>query len=71
MYMNSTLKVLIVFGLVVWGILMYQQYHPPDLSGKIQDANTADRCAKYRTQVDGEEDMSYGDRFRQFSSGCW
>ncbi len=70
--MNKALRYLILIGLVVWGFLMYESSHPNlNFGGTISDANTDTRCDKFKKDVEGEQILSYGDRFAQFAQGCW
>lgn len=83
--MYRIFSVLIIVGLFVWGFLLYQRHGPsavvPAYTGRADDAETSDRCARYRTEVAGggevaaeEEDawsLGYGGRIRQLMHGCF
>ncbi len=85
--MYRAFSTLIILGLLVWGFLLWQRHGPnamvPEYTGRVDNAEMADRCAQYRTEIsrDGEtvrgEDadiswmLGYGGRIRQLIHGCF
>ena len=76
--MTRAFSILIISGIIVWGFLMWERTQPTrrveDIAEKVDDANTADRCAKYRMMDDGDEStwaLGYEGRIRQLVHGCF
>ena len=72
--MQKMLSMLVLVGIAVWIFLMLVQYNPEMLGMRkpgVEDANSASRCVKYGTVVEGEREMDYRDRVRQLMNGCW
>ena len=69
--MQQTLGVLVLVGLILWMFLLYEKTHPVDVLNKVDDANTSERCAQFGYDVEGERNLSYGDRIKQLMKGCW
>lgn len=79
--MNRLFPVLIILGIMLWGFLMWDRARPDaavqEFAAQADNANTADRCAKYRTVVTddaGDEIgffLGYKDRLRQLLDWCF
>lgn len=66
------LRTLIFIGLIMWGFFLAEQLLPTTSFGKMVDsAVSAERCKQYGSMVEGERQMDYRDRIRQFVRGCW
>lgn len=68
--MQSTLSFFVVVGLILWGFLMYQKSHP-SLSFSINTPEKKAACAQIGYDVEGQQNLSYGDRIKQVLNGCW
>lgn len=76
--MEGFLKVLLVVGVIVWGLLMWEKSQPDPVAtyneaGEyIGNAEVDDRCKEFRKPIDAEDGWSlgYGGRVKQFVSGC-
>lgn len=76
--MQRVFSVLITLGIIVWIYLLWERAQPvervEDIAGQVDDANTADRCAKYRMTDEGDDStwsLGYGGRIRQLLHGCF
>ncbi|MBI4087017.1 hypothetical protein HY416_03500 [Candidatus Kaiserbacteria bacterium] len=76
--MHRTFSVLLILGLIVWAFLLLDRANPGeqaiDLAGKADDANTADRCAKYKSTDEDDSNtwsLGYEGRIRQLAHGCF
>ncbi len=83
--MNRIFSVLIIFGIIVWGFLMWDRVQPEerahDIASEFDDANTTDRCAEFRMtepEVTGEDNddesvwsLGYKGRIKQLLNGCF
>ncbi len=75
--MQAALKFMIIATLAFWAFLLLAQYRPQGFwtpRAHIDDATKNARCARYEQKVDdseGDRVMGYGDRTKQFLSGCW
>ena len=76
--MMRAFSILIIFGIIVWGFLLWDRTQPvrrvEDIAEKVDDANTTDRCAKYRMTDGGDENtwtLGYEGRIRQLVHGCF
>ncbi len=69
--MQKVLQFLVIVGLLFWGFLWYEKTNPLNFAINIDDSNTSERCAKYAQDVEGVQVLGYGDRVKQFFSGCW
>ena len=74
--MQKSLQVLIVIGMALWIFLLMEKYHMlPNFTAssgpRVDDATKTARCAEFEHDVEGDRVMGYGDRIRQFGSGCW
>ena len=76
--MRRVFSILITLGIIMWIFLLWDRTRPEErveeIAGKLDDANTADRCTKYRTT--DEDDLTtwslgYGGRIRQLVHGCF
>lgn len=76
--MRRIFSILIIFGLIVWGFLLWErmqlEQRVKEIAEEVDDANTTDRCAKYRMTI--EDDLTtwslgYGGRIRQLVHGCF
>ena len=71
-------SILIMLGIILWVYLLWQRAHPVErieqIVGEVDDAEVADRCAKYRMNDDGDEStwsLGYEGRIRQLVHGCF
>lgn len=69
--MQQALSALVLVGILIWGFLLYQDTHPVDVVGKFDNAETSSRCAQYGYDVEGQQNLGYGDRIKQLMHGCW
>lgn len=86
--MQTMLKVVLVLGIAVWIFLMWERAQPDprtveetivrynEYGERIDNAEVDDRCAEFRTQIEGEEvgelwSLGYGGRIRQLIKGCF
>lgn len=75
--MHRALSILILIGLMIWGFLMLERFNRPshisEISTRMDDAETAERCAEFRMN-DGEDEsvwsLGYAGRIKQFIHGC-
>jgi hypothetical protein len=76
--MHKALQYLIVIGCVVWVLLMMEERNMGialsdvwPFSARVSDTTKDARCEKYAHDVEGDRALGYGDRFAQFTDGCW
>lgn len=76
--MQRLFPVLITLGIIVWVFLLWQRTQPiervEDIAERIDDANTDDRCAKYRMHNYEDEStwsLGYSGRLKQLAHGCF
>lgn len=76
--MQRVFSILIIVGIIVWAFLLLERAQPDrrveELTEQFDDANTTDRCAKYRTTDDNDLttwSLGYEGRIRQLMHGCF
>lgn len=71
--MVKTIGFLIGIALIVVVGFVYLNTRPLELPSSLEDATTAERCARFRT-TDTEDNvysLGYGGRIRQLLHGCF
>lgn len=81
--MRTLLPTLLIIGLIIWGFLLWDRSRPDQYARdfadrasevELDDATTADRCARFRTASDDDDaiwSLGYMGRIQQLFSGCF
>ncbi len=76
--MRRIFSILLILGVIVWGFLLWDRTRPDrrieTLVEQADNAETADRCAKYRVTDGGDEStwsLGYAGRIRQLVHWCF